>query len=163
MKNWRNILTAAGTILLPTAVGVASSVFTSSSVSTWYLVLEKPVFNPPSWVFGPVWTILYLMMGYALWRVLQVKMTKQNEAQKRLAVLLFSVQLVLNFAWSLIFFGLWSPGGALIEIVLLWFAILGTIITFAKLDRLAAYLLVPYILWVSFASILNYAIWFLNY
>lgn len=153
----------AGTILLPLAVGAASSSFTSMSVQTWYLTLEKPVFNPPGWVFGPVWTLLYLLMGYALWRIMQIKLTRMNEADKRLAVLLFSTQLFLNFLWSIIFFGLWSPGGALIEIVLLWFAILGTIITFFKLDRAAAYLLVPYILWVSFASVLNYAIWFLNY
>lgn len=153
---------AAGTIFLPLAVGAASSSFTSMSVQTWYLLLEKPAFNPPGWIFGPVWTILYLLMGYAWWRIMQVKITKKNEADKRLAVLLFSTQLSLNFFWSIIFFGLWCPGGALVEIILLWLFIAGTIVMFLKLDWFAGCLLTPYILWVSFAAYLNYAIWFLN-
>ncbi|MBU0646437.1 tryptophan-rich sensory protein [Patescibacteria group bacterium] len=162
MKITKHTFTMAGTILLPMAVGLASSSFTSMSVQTWYLVLEKPALNPPGWIFGPVWTILYLLMGYALWRIMQVKMTKKNEVDKRLAVLLFSTQLFLNFFWSIIFFGLWSPGGALIEIMLMWLFIAATLLAFLKLDRRAGYLLVPYILWVSFATYLNYSIWFLN-
>ncbi|MBU1705377.1 tryptophan-rich sensory protein [Patescibacteria group bacterium] len=162
MKITKHTFTMAGTILLPMAVGLASSSFTSMSVQTWYLVLEKPALNPPGWIFGPVWTILYLLMGYALWRIMQVKMTKKNEVDKRLAVLLFSTQLFLNFFWSIIFFGLWSPGGALIEIMLMWLFIAATLLAFLKLDQKAGYLLVPYILWVSFATYLNYSIWFLN-
>jgi tryptophan-rich sensory protein len=145
-------------LLIPLTAGGIGSFFTASSVRDWYLTLEKPMLNPPSWVFGPVWTALFLLMGYALYLV----WTDESGKRKRLAYWVFGIQVALNLLWSIIFFGLQSPGGALIEIVFLWLAILATIILFAKFSRLAAWLLVPYILWVSFASYLNYSIWMLN-
>ncbi|HLP44178.1 MAG TPA: TspO/MBR family protein, partial [Candidatus Nanoarchaeia archaeon] len=121
--------------------------------------LNKPALTPPSWVFGPVWTILYVLMGVALFFVWN---EGWNRGGVRIAVSVFGVQLVLNTAWSLIFFGAKNPGAALIEIVLLWISILFTIILFSKISKRAGVLLVPYIVWVSFAAYLNYGIWTLN-
>lgn len=145
-------------LLIPQLAGGLGGIFTAGSVKDWYPVLEKPSLNPPSWVFGPVWTALFLLMGYALYLV----WTSESGKNKRLAFWAFGIQMVLNALWSIIFFGLNSPGGALIEIVFLWLAIFATIIAFAKISKPAAWLLLPYILWVSFASYLNYAIWALN-
>jgi tryptophan-rich sensory protein len=139
--------------------GLLSSIFTASSISTWYARLNKPSFNPPNWLFGPVWTSLYLLMGisaYLIWR------DGLAERKKKKALLLFLVQLVLNAAWTPVFFGLRNPAAALVLIVLLWAAILVTILSFRKISTLAAGLLIPYILWVSFACILNAAIAILN-
>jgi len=144
-------------ILACEMAGVIGSVFTSESVSTWYLTIEKPDFNPPSWVFAPVWTTLYALMGISAYLVF---ISGKKESFFALAV--FGLQLFLNTLWSFAFFGLQSPFLGLIIIVLLWCAILGTIYTFFKISRKAAYLLVPYILWVSFAMVLNYSIWMLN-
>jgi tryptophan-rich sensory protein len=144
-------------LLIPQLAGGLGGIFTASSVKDWYPVLEKPSLNPPSWVFGPVWTALFFLMGYSLYLV-----WTSDKEDKKTAYWVFAVQLVLNVLWSIIFFGLHSPGGALIEIVFLWLAILATIIVFAKISKPAAWLLLPYILWVSFASYLNYAIWALN-
>jgi translocator protein len=145
-------------LLIPQAAGGIGSFFTVGSVKDWYPTLEKPALNPPSWVFGPVWTALFLLMGYALYLV----WTDKSGKSKRLAFWAFGIQMVLNAFWSIIFFGLHSPGGALLEMIFLWLAILATIIVFAKISRPAAWLLVPYILWVSFAGYLNYLIWTLN-
>jgi tryptophan-rich sensory protein len=145
-------------LLIPQAAGGIGSFFTISSVKDWYPTLEKPALNPPSWMFGPVWTALFLLMGWALYLV----WTDESGKNKRLAFWAFGIQMVLNALWSIIFFGLHSPGGALLEMVFLWLAILATIIAFAKISRLAAWLLAPYILWVSFAGYLNYLIWILN-
>ncbi len=150
-------------LALPQLAGLIGSLFTSSSIPTWYAAINRPSLSPPNWVFGPVWTTLFILMGigfYLVWKKWAV--LPWTKRQKRLALVLFGVQLVLNTLWSIIFFGLQNPGGALIEIVFLWLAIAATIITFAKISRPAAWLLVPYILWVSFASYLNYAIWTLN-
>ncbi|MDP2669241.1 MAG: TspO/MBR family protein [bacterium] len=155
------------------AAGVISVFFTAPAVqSNWYLELVKPALNPPAWVFGPVWTTLFALMGIAaflIWRehdkltLSEVEgLAIQRKKQIKIALSIFLGQLVLNTLWSIIFFGLHSPGGALIEIVFLWFAILATIIVFYKISKPAAWLLVPYILWVSFATYLNYAIWMLN-
>ncbi|MSR73684.1 MAG: tryptophan-rich sensory protein [Candidatus Pacebacteria bacterium] len=143
---------------IPQLAGVLGSYFTIGSVKYWYPVLVRPALNPPAWIFGPVWTTLFLLMGYALYLVWKDEIRKS----KRLAYWAFSIQMVLNALWSIIFFGLHSPGGALFEIIFLWLAILVTIIAFAKISKPAAWLLVPYILWVSFAGYLNYSIYALN-
>ncbi len=146
--------------------GIIGSVFTTPSIDGWYAGIVKPAINPPAWVFGPVWTTLYLLMGISLWLVWKQHYDISNNVimfrWRRWAIGLFFVQLVLNTLWSIIFFGLHSPGGALVEIVFLWLAILTTIIAFAKISQPAAWLLAPYILWVSFAAYLNYSIWILN-
>lgn len=139
--------------------GIIGSVFTVSTIPTWYAILVKPALNPPAWVFGLVWTALYFLMGVAAFLVWK-KGWEHKEVKVALA--LFGGQLVLNALWSIIFFGLRNPFWAFVEIVILWLAILWTIFAFYKISRLAAYLLLPYILWVSFAAYLNYAIWVLN-
>jgi len=147
------------TILLSLSAGFIGSFFTASSVRNWYTTIEKPALNPPSWVFGPVWTILFILMGVAAYLV-----WKEGLEKKRVKVALgiFLGQLVLNTLWSILFFGLQNPGTALIEIIILWLAIVVTMVAFYRVSKLAAWLLVPYILWVSFASYLNYMIWVLN-
>jgi len=124
------------------------------SIEGWYAGLVRPELSPPNWVFAPVWTTLFLLMGLAA-GIIWIK-----KDYRGLAV--FGLQLVLNIVWSVIFFGLRSPGGAFIEIFFLWLAILATIIVFAKTSKVAAWLLVPYIIWVTFASYLNFMIWSLN-
>jgi translocator protein len=142
-------------IIIPFIASAIGSFFTVSSVSTWYLTLVKPSFNPPSWVFGPVWTLLYLLMGISLYLVWT------NNYHKK-ALTFFGIQLTLNALWSILFFGLQNPLAAFIEIIFLWTSILITIIYFYKINKSSAYLLIPYILWVSFAAILNLAIVLLN-
>lgn len=140
-------------------VGLISTPFTVSSIKTWYVYLNKPTFSPPNWIFGPVWTTLYFFMGvsfYLIW------LQDSKNKKIRSAMLLFVVQLVFNFLWSIIFFGFHNPLIAFIDIILLWIMILLTIIKFHKLSKQAAYLLVPYILWVSFAALLNLSIVLLN-
>ena len=148
-----------GALLLPLLAGGASGVATSRSVVTWYPTLKKPAFNPPNWIFGPVWTTLYLLMGVAHYLVLR---EQAEPGVARLARIFYGLQLVLNTLWSLLFFGRRSPLAALIEIVFLWGAIVLTILTFARISRKAALLLLPYLLWVTFAAVLNAAIWRLN-
>lgn len=140
--------------------GVVGGFFTTPAIrSGWYEGLVRPALNPPAWVFGPVWTTLYALMGVAAFLVWRAP---ANRLEKRLALGLFLVQLFLNTLWSILFFGAHSLGGALIEIVLLWIAIIATIIAFSRVSRLAAWLLSPYILWVTFAAYLNYSFWILN-
>ncbi|MES2568978.1 MAG: TspO/MBR family protein [Verrucomicrobiota bacterium] len=124
----------------------------------WYDSLRKPSWNPPSWIFGPVWTLLYLLMAFAAWRVWR----HSGWRQQRGPLTIYLVQLGLNALWTPLFFGLHLPGVALIEIVLMWLAIVATIMAFAKVDRPAAWLLAPYLAWVSFATLLNYSLWQLN-
>ena len=154
-----NIVKGIIAIAIPLLVGGASGFFTVTGVESWYQTIQKPSWNPPNWVFGPVWTTLYIMMGIALFLV-----WKEDTSQelKKIAIALFSVQLILNFFWSFIFFNLQQPGWALVEIIAMWFFILLTIFAFAQVNKTAAWLLVPYISWVSFATILNYSIWQLN-
>ncbi|MBI4359166.1 MAG: tryptophan-rich sensory protein [Candidatus Nealsonbacteria bacterium] len=151
-------------VLVCEAAGLIGSVFTISAIPGWYAGLAKPALNPPGWLFGPVWTVLYALMGVSAWLVW--KQWDQGSSSIKLrvkaALTIFGLQLFLNAVWSIIFFGLKNPGGALINIVLLWFAIVWTIVVFYKISKPAAYLLVPYLLWVSFASYLNYSIWALN-
>jgi len=139
--------------------GIIGSLFTTPSIPGWYAGLVKPSFNPPAWVFAPVWTTLYAMMGLAAWLVYE-KGLKRPEVKKALAV--FAVQLVLNTLWSIVFFGAHQLLGAVIVIVLLWAAILWAILLFLKISKAAAWLLVPYILWVSFATVLTVTIYVLN-
>ncbi len=159
-------------VVVSELAGIIGSVFTISAIPNWYSTLAKPALNPPSWVFGPAWTTLYALMGIAaflIWREYD-KLTLseveglviQRKRQIKMALGVFGIQLFLNAIWSIIFFGLQSPGWALVNIVLLWLAIVWTIAVFYKISRPAAYLLVPYLLWVSFASYLNYSIWMLN-
>lgn len=146
-------------IIISELAGIVGSVFTTPSISTWYATLAKSGFNPPAWIFAPVWTTLFALMGIAAFLVWKKGLGRKDV---RIALGIFLVQLILNTFWSIIFFGLHSPGGALIEIVFLWLAILVTIIAFAKISKPAAWLLVPYIAWVSFAAYLNFMIWTLN-
>ena len=131
---------------------------TTQGLDAWYETLDKPTWNPPNWVFAPVWTTLYGLMGTAVWLVWRGGVW--NEVKS--AVVLFTVQLVLNGLWSILFFGLQNPGGALIEIVALWLAIVATTILFFRRSMIAGGLMMPYLLWVSFASFLNFTIWNLN-
>jgi translocator protein len=144
---------------LPQLAGIIGSFFTASSIPTWYATINKPSFVPPNSVFGPVWVILFFMMGIALYLVWMRGL--ENRAVKK-AMRIFFIQLALNTAWSIIFFGIKNPGLALLEIIVLWVAIAWTIIEFYKISRPAGLLLVPYILWVSFATALTYSIWSLN-
>ncbi|MFH1403637.1 MAG: TspO/MBR family protein [Candidatus Altiarchaeota archaeon] len=146
-------------VLLCLTAGFIGSYYTTQSIPTWYAGLEKPSFNPPNWVFGPVWTMLYVMMGVSLY----IFWKKNNGfGENRLGLILFAIQLVLNSLWSIIFFGWRDISLALAEIMVLWAVILATIILFKKTSRTASLLLTPYLLWVSFATILNYSIMTLN-
>ncbi|MBT4824782.1 tryptophan-rich sensory protein [Candidatus Woesearchaeota archaeon] len=144
-------------IVICQLAGIIGSFFTVSSVSTWFLTLNKPFFNPPSWLFGPVWITLYLLMGISLYLI-----WNSYNKSSRLAISFFSIQLVLNSLWSILFFGLKNPLLAFIEIIILWIFILLTIIFSHKKSKTSAYLLIPYILWVTFAAILNFSIFYLN-
>lgn len=154
-----NIVKAIIAIAIPLMVGATSGFFTISGVESWYQTIQKPSWNPPNWIFGPVWTTLYVMMGIALFLVWK---EDTSEELKKIAIALFAVQLTLNFFWSFIFFNQQQPGWALVEIIAMWFFLLLTIFAFAQVNKTAAWLLVPYISWVSFATILNYTIWQLN-
>lgn len=146
-------------VAIPLLAGVTSGFFTASGVGTWYQTIQKPSWNPPGWIFGPVWTTLYILMGIALYLVWK---SDAATAVKKTAILLFAIQLLLNFFWSFIFFNQHQVGWALVEIMVMWVFILLTIFAFASVNKTAAWLLVPYISWVSFAFLLNYTIWKLN-
>jgi len=148
-----------GCILLSLSAGLVGSIVTFPAIAGWYAGLVKPAFAPPNWLFGPAWTVLYVLMGTALWLVLR-KGTKKR--QVRFAALAFMIQLVLNAKWSILFFGFRNPLYGLIGIVFLWVAIAATMWQFKKIDARAFWLMVPYILWVSFAALLNYSVWMIN-
>jgi translocator protein len=151
----RRWLSLAGWLLLCFAAASFGGLFLPGE---WYASLKKPSWNPPGWLFGPVWTALYTMMAVAAWLVWQ----RGGFATQRGPLTLFLVQLALNAAWTPLFFGLHRPGAAFAEIVLLWLAIVATIIAFRRASRPATLLLVPYLAWVSFAAALNLALWRLN-
>ena len=159
MARWQVLLGLVCWIALSLLAGAIGSLATAESVSTWYAdELQKPGWTPPGWLFAPVWTVLYLMMGTAAWLL-----WRKGGFLAALAPLsLFLAQLVLNAAWSLIFFGLRRPDLALAELAVLWLAITATAITFYRRDRLAGLLLVPYLSWTTFAAALNFAIWRMN-
>jgi len=147
-------------VVICLSVGYASGMATQSSIQTWYPTLTKPFFNPPNWIFAPVCTILYIMMGISAGLIWSIK--RQSPDLVKNALLLFSIQLILNAIWSFLFFGLNNTLLALIEILLLGLLILETIKKFKPIDALAAKLMIPYLLWVGFATILNGSIWWLN-
>ncbi len=147
-----------GSIFLALSAGWIGSVFTISAVPTWYRRLRKPSYNPPPKIFGPVWTLLYILMGTSAWMVWRVV----EFASPLTWLWLYLGQLSLNTLWSILFFGLRKPALALVEVALLWLAILATLLSFWGISPLAGALLVPYLAWVSFASLLNFEIWRLN-
>lgn len=149
------LLVSVGVCLL---VGVSGSIVTASSVRDWYPGIEKPAWTPPAALFGPVWSALYVMMGVAAWLVWNAR----DATGRKPALALFGLQLVLNSLWSIVFFGLRSPGWAFVEILFLWAAIVATMWVFLRIRRTASLLLLPYLLWVSFAGALNFTIWSLN-
>ena len=147
-------------VIICLAVGYLSGMVTRASITTWYPTLVKPSFNPPNWIFAPVWTSLYVMMGVAaglIWN----QITTQKAAVTK-ALQFFTIQLVLNALWSYLFFGLHNLMLATIEVVLLWLMIFETYSQFAKINKTASYLMLPYLAWVSFASVLTASIWWLN-
>jgi len=155
VRSWIALLGFIAAAFTAAAIGGAA---TASSVREWYPLLTKPAWNPPGWIFGPVWTALYLMMSVAAWRVWQ----RREQPGAPTALTLFFVQLALNALWSVLFFGLRSPGFALAEIVALWICLVLVQRAFWRLDRAAGWLWLPYLLWVSFAAVLNTAIFALN-
>lgn len=180
---FNNAIKVLISIIICELAGIVGSVFTTPEIKGWYAGLEKPSFSPPNWIFGPVWTILFILMGISLylvwaekwqakdsgrmqkikaWNIYSQKLW-QGQWSKINIILIFALQLILNIVWSFLFFGMHSPQLAFFEILMLWFTILFTILNFYRVSKLAAYLLVPYIFWVSFAAILNYFIWMLNY
>lgn len=146
-------------ILICLGAGLIGSVFTSPAIPTWYAALQKPIFNPPNWIFAPVWTTLFILMGISAFLVWERGIKKKKV---KIALVMFSAQLMLNILWSLLFFGLRSPFYAFIEIIALWLAIILTILRFKEISKPAALLMLPYIIWVSFAAVLNIAIFALN-
>lgn len=156
--NFKSILKFILCISLPLLIGAVSGIATSANIPNWYVTLNKPSFNPPNYLFAPVWTTLYLLMGISFYLILK---TPQIEQRKK-AVIAFTVQLCLNFMWSFLFFAFHAIGFALIEIIMLLCCILWMIFTFYKINKIAAIINIPYILWVSFASILNASIYILN-
>lgn len=148
-------------VLACEVVGASGAVFTASGLESWYGTITKPALAPPNWVFAPVWTTLFALMGGAAWLVWR-QLTGSKAAAARRALWAFVGQFVLNLAWSAAFFGAQSIGGGLVVIAALWLAIVVTIVAFDRVDRRAAALLVPYLAWVSFAGYLNYAFWVLN-
>jgi len=155
MKNLPKLVIS---IIIPLAVGFISSFFTRDSISAWYDQLAKPALSPPNWIFFPVWTLLYVLMGVSLYLVWR----KGFNNKTKTAIYIFSAQLLLNFLWTFLFFGLKSMFVAFAEIVVLWVMILVTIVRFYRISKEAAYLLIPYIIWVSFASYLNLATFLVN-
>ncbi len=146
-------------LIICLSAGFIGSIFTRQSVSTWYPTINKPSFNPPNWIFSPVWTTLFILMGIALFLVWQKGL---SEKTNRFAFIIFIIQLIFNMVWSLAFFGLKSPFLGFLVIIVLLLLILLTIMKFFKVSKVAGWLLIPYILWVSFATVLNFSIWILN-
>lgn len=154
-QQWVGLLVSIGICFAAAGIG---SLFTTPEIRGWYAVINKPAWTPPAWLFGPVWTTLYAMMGVAAWLVWR----ERGFAGASLPLALFAAQLVLNTLWSVIFFGMRRTGLAFLDIALLWLAILATTLAFWPISRVAGALLLPYLLWVSFAAALNYSIWRTN-
>ncbi len=161
LNNTLKLIISIGVCELAGAIG---SVFTVSAIPNWYAGLVKSPLSPPGWIFGPVWITLYALMGVAvflIWRTLD-QGNSSTKLRIKTALIIFSVQLAVNAIWSIIFFGLKNPAWALVDIIALWILIMATIGVFAKISKSAAWLLAPYLAWVSFAVYLNYSIWRLN-
>jgi tryptophan-rich sensory protein len=153
--SWTDLPGLLAAVVVCQLAGIVPAFLTADEVAGWYTTVQQPAFTPPNWVFGPVWTTLYLLMGVALYLV-------WRDEKDRLALAAFAVQLALNASWTLVFFGMQWPAGGLAVIVALLAAIVATIALFARVDRRAALLLVPYLAWVGFATALNFEIWRLN-
>jgi benzodiazapine receptor len=153
-----DILKLVTSVILCQIAGFLGSLFTTPAISTWYATLRKPFFTPPNWIFSPVWISLFILMGISLFFVWR----RQGHPQFKKALIFFFVQLILNVLWSLAFFGLRLPLLGFIDIILLWIAILLTIQNFLKVSKFAGVLLLPYLLWVSFATLLNFSLWIQN-
>lgn len=153
------LLAVVSWIILCELAGIIGSVFTISAIPTWYETLVKPVFNPPNWIFGPVWTTLYALMGVSAYRIWRMGMKHKNV---RDAIVLFLMHLVLNAIWSPIFFGARQIPLAFVTIAIMWLTLITLMFRFEKLDKVSAVLLAPYLAWVSFAMVLNYNLWILN-
>jgi tryptophan-rich sensory protein len=153
-----DILKLVASVILCQIAGFLGSLFTTPAIPTWYATLKKPFFTPPDWIFSPVWISLFILMGISLFFVWR----RQGHPQFKKALTFFFVQLILNVLWSLAFFGLRLPLLGLMDIILLWIAILLTIQNFLKISKFAGVLLIPYLLWVSFATLLNFSLWILN-
>lgn len=149
IKSWGKLV---GAILLCEGAGIVGTIFTVNSIPIWYAHLTKPIFGPPNYLFGPVWTLLYLLMGIAFYLV----------RKNKFAVRLFLIHLFFNAIWSIIFFGMRNIGLALADILIMWFMIIAVMIRFYTVKKQASYLLLPYLMWVTFATVLNYAVWMLN-
>jgi tryptophan-rich sensory protein len=158
LKGARSALALAGCVSACFGAAAAGSFLSFDGVSAWYPAIAKPSWTPPAWLFGPVWSALYLMMGVAAWRVWR----RDGLREARLSLGVFAIQLVFNAAWSGIFFGLRDPGLAFVEIMALWILVLVTTVLFSARDRVAAAMMLPYLCWVSFASVLNGAIAWMN-
>lgn len=154
-----NLLKLLISIVFCMSAGIIGSFFTISSIPNWYMNLNKPIFAPPNWLFGPVWTLLYILMGISLYLV-WIKLESNPNSKK--AIKIFLLQLGLNFIWTPVFFGLRSPLFGLLIIIALLISIVVTMKSFFTISKVAMYLLIPYLLWVSFATILNAAIYWLN-
>lgn len=148
----------AGFLVASFSVAAIGGAATASSVGTWYQTLQRPAWNPPNWIFGPVWTLLYILMSVAAWRV----WCRAEAATAQSSLRWFAAQLVLNLLWSLLFFGLRSPGLAFVEVLVFWAVLVVMLSQFWRADRIAGALWAPYVAWVSFASVLNGTIWWLN-
>ena len=149
-----------GSILIPLVIGYLGAIVTLPQISSWYSTLSKPWWSPPNWLFGPIWTTLYVLMGIALFVVWREGIHRRDV---RFAILIFGVQLVLSLIWSVVFFSLHALFGSFAIVMLLWLAILANIIAFLIISKWAGLLLVPYIIWVSIASYLNYSVYLLNH
>lgn len=145
-------------LALPLGLGTVAGIFTAQSVPEWYANLNRPSFNPPNWIFGPVWTTLYIVMGISLFMIWKQEISKE----RNLAIFVFMLQLLLNFGWSFIFFYFKMIGFALIEIILLWITIVMMLFLLYRIQPMASFLNIPYLLWVTFATVLNGSYYFLN-
>lgn len=158
MKNKTLIFKLIVSLALPLGTGAIAGLFTAKAVPVWFATLNRPSFSPPSWLFGPVWTTLYLLMGFSLFLIWM----QSPDKKRNTAIIIFLVQQTLNFAWSFIFFYFNMIGLALLEIILLWLSIVIMLVLFYRIKPLAAYINIPYLLWVTFAAVLNASYYFLN-
>jgi translocator protein len=156
--NMKKLLILLICVIFTLGIGALGGIATASGVNDWYTTIQKPSFNPPNYIFGPVWSVLYLLMGVSFYMIIQSPKSKI----RTLAEIIFFVQIFLNFAWSFLFFKFQLLGLSFLEIILIWSSVLMMIIVFRKINKIAAYLQIPYFLWLSFASVLNAAIWVLN-
>ena len=155
----KEILRLIVSIVIVFLVGAVGTVYTLKEITTWYVALAKPSWTPPNWTFGPIWTTLYILIGISLYLVWREGLDRRDV---RIALLVFAVQLILNVVWSLVFFGTHNIFGGLVLVILLWISILANIVVFYRISKPAGLILIPYLIWVSIASYLNYSVFLLN-